>query len=360
MTGTVCIDLTDTSRKEVLGKKEGFRKITIRFYYPAAEEKGSRSDCLSEKKRKWLGKEKDFGLYESRVALYEGARMKDGTFPLILFNHGYGGFVEQNNDLCQYLAEHGYIVASIGHSYEAIETVYADGSSVTFDNSLYFRMFKPFIPAVIDLLRLRKMDLDAQEGLKCFDVHQNRYERFIVERVAEWEKDDRIASDKIRAMNEDETSFLYRKIDFSNGIGMTGHSYGGALAYAHCLDDSEVSCGINLDGGLFGNFGEKVNHKPFLQILNPGNVNVVSRSRIYHDSPVHYMVFRDIEHNGFTDKKLVGRNKAEIGTCDPVQTLDTVNAAHVAFFDRYLKNAEAENREPLPIDLSMIEKYEIL
>ncbi|MCR5793909.1 MAG: hypothetical protein K6G61_01005 [Solobacterium sp.] len=79
MTGTMYISLTDPDRKEVLGKKEGCRRVTVRFYYPSAEG-GSfpESSCLTDTKRKWLGRKKDFALYEKRIALYENAKMKDG------------------------------------------------------------------------------------------------------------------------------------------------------------------------------------------------------------------------------------------------------------------------------------------
>lgn len=361
MIGTFYTDLTDPVRKETLGKKTGSRRIAIRFYYPGIEEPGrTGGNCLTKTKAKWLGKAKDFTLYDSRICLYEGIRIKDGTFPLILFNHGYGGFTEQNSDLCQYLAEQNYIVASIGHSCEASETVYTDGTSTLFDRSLYLKMFRPFIPAVIDLFRLRKKELSDEEALKCFDVHQNRYEAFIVQRVPVWAEDDRLALKKVHAMNEDPESFLYHKIDFANGVGMTGHSYGGALAYYHCLYDDEICCGVNIDGGLFGNYADAVNHKPFMQILHKANRNVVSRSRLYHDKPVHYLIFGDTEHNGFTDKKLVSRQRSEVGTSDPVLTMDTLNKLHAAFFERYLKNKDTADSSPLPVTAQIIDTYETL
>ena len=163
-------------------------------------------------------------------------------------------------------------------------------------------MFKPFILAVIYLVRLRKKILTDEEALKCFEVHSNRYETFDVQRVEAWAEDDRLAFRKIHELNENNNSFLYQLIDFHNGVSITGHFCGGALSYYHCLHDDEISCGVNIDDGLFGSYGEMLCHKPFMQILNKGNENVFSRSRIFHDRSIHYMVFKDVEHNGFTDK----------------------------------------------------------
>ena len=71
------------------------------------------------------------------------------------------------------------------------------------------------------------------------------------------------------------------------------------------------------------------------------------------------MIFKDIEHNGFCDLKLVSRSKTSVGTCDPEKCLDTLNEVHVAFFDRYLKNKDVDNKTPLEFDQEMIETYEI-
>lgn len=97
-----------------------------------------------------------------------------------------------------------------------------------------------------------------------------------------------------------------------------------------------------------------------MQILNKGNVNVVPRSRIYHEKPVHYLIFKDIEHNGFTDKKLVTKKASAVGTADAEITLNTLNEIHAAFFDRYLKNEDICNSSPLPFNQQTIEKYEVL
>lgn len=179
-----------------------------------------------------------------------------------------------------------------------------------------------------------------------------------MERIPEWAEDDRLVIRKIREMAEDEGSFLYHKVDLSRGIGVTGHSFGGAAAYYHCLYDDEVTCGVNIDGGLFGDYDREVNHKPFMQIVG-GNLNVVTRSLLYHDRPVHLLVFKDTKHFGFCDMKLLSRNVKRTGKSDPVKTMDTLNEAHCAFFDRYLKQADADNRDVLDISRDVLTRYEV-
>ena len=293
------------------------------------------------------------------TTIYEDVEMREGCFPLVLFNQGNPGYMEQNTDLCQNIAEQGYIVASIGHSYESNETVYADGTSVKFNKSIYLKMFKPLIGAYIDLSRLRKENLTPEQATARFDQHQNRYEAFLIERLDEWAADDHCALKHIHELVEQPGSFLYQKIDFSHGVGATGHSYGGAVAYYHCINDEEITCGVNIDGGIFGNYGEKVNHRPFMQIINKSNLNVIMRTKLYHDKPVHFLIFRDMAHNGFTDWKLVVKKPMEMGTADPELVMDTLNQAHILFFDRYLKVQDSDNAEKLPIDEKALERYEI-
>ena len=374
MVGTRCIDVEDPSRQEDLGPKEGIRKFTIRFYYPGAEpaaEAGAEPaaaegaepeteglqpcDLVTDEKIKPFCKKPDYTWYKERVKVYEDLPIAAGPFPLILYSHGYGGCAEQNSDLCQYLAEAGYIVASISHTYEASVTTFQDGTKALFDNEAN-KGSEPLIPTLISMFR----KMTPEKALEMFNDQQRKYSQRMVGRLDVWLEDDRVAIKRIHELAEDETSFLYQKIDFSHGIGATGHSFGGAAAYAHCLRDEEITCGINMDGGLYGEFGEAVNHKPFLQMVNPWNVNFVTRCYLYHDRPVHFMLFRDMRHLGFTDVKMLTKNNFMLGKANPEKALNTINRAHAAFFNRYLKRAAVEDRSKLPVGKEMLEKYEVL
>lgn len=360
MVGTKVIDVVDEGRQEVLGSKEGYRKLVIRFFYPAVDsDKKVKCEYLTEAKVKQFGKKLDMTLYNKRIGIFENVEMKEGSFPLILYSHGYGSFVEQNTDLCQNLAESGYIVASIGHSFEASETVFADGTSVKMDRSILKKMMKPLIPAYLDIMKLCKKDLAPEEAAAWFDRQQRKYESFMMDRIIEWAKDAECCLRHIHKLSDDETSFLHGKIDFSHGVGATGHSFGGALAYYMCNYNDEFSCGANIDGGLFGEYGENVNHKPFMQIVNKRNLNVVQRAHLFHDKPVHFLMFKDMTHIGFLDMKLAVDKPLTFGKADPELVMNTLNNAHIAFFDRYLKQGDTGNADKLAFDTEEIERYEM-
>lgn len=53
------------------------------------------------------------------------------------------------------------------------------------------------------------------------------------------------------AKNETNKSRVWDRLE---GTGVTGHSLGGCVAYYLCRHFEEFICGINIDGGLFGDY----------------------------------------------------------------------------------------------------------
>ena len=99
--GTTVIDAIDERRQEVLGPATGNRRVTARLYYPA---------IVKEEKQVVIPK-KTVG------KMYADVQPVQAKFPLIIYNHGYGSYVEANNNLCCQLAARGYVVAAVGHSF---------------------------------------------------------------------------------------------------------------------------------------------------------------------------------------------------------------------------------------------------
>lgn len=152
-----------------------------------------------------------------------------------------------------------------------------------------------------------------------------------MERVPEWGKDTMCV---VHALKE-----RYEKwIDFSKGIGATGHSLGGATAYYLCQHEEEIACGINIDGGVFGDYGGMVMTKPFLQICCAENYNVETRSLFGTDAPVECEIFEDMKHIGFTDAKFFVPMKALVGKMDANEMYERL--AGCQFLEKYLKGCD--------------------
>ena len=127
MVGTKVIDTVDTAREEKLGPKTGNRIVVARLYYPATVKDEQRVEIP----KKTVGE------------MYANAKMLPEKFPLIVYNHGYGGYVESNNNLCCQLAAQGFFVVSVGHAYEAGKLTLSDGTHILADKSIKKRMIQP-------------------------------------------------------------------------------------------------------------------------------------------------------------------------------------------------------------------------
>ncbi len=79
---------------------------------------------------------KNYTSGEYAVDYYENVSHAEGKFPLILFSHGLNAYIEANTYLCCDIASRGYIFASVGHTYEVIDTDFEDGSFAVYDKKL--------------------------------------------------------------------------------------------------------------------------------------------------------------------------------------------------------------------------------
>mgnify|MGYP001278117318 FL=1 len=55
------------------------------------------------------------GLGKSAQNAVLNAKARSGTFPLVVFSHGYGGERRQSTFFCTHLASHGYVIAAMDH-----------------------------------------------------------------------------------------------------------------------------------------------------------------------------------------------------------------------------------------------------
>lgn len=301
--GTECFTVVDNTRTEILGPREGPRKIAVRLYYPTDKSNVAaleRADVLSERKVKALAKAYHFKIKDPSILkadYYENvSHVENQRFPLIIYNHGHNAYVECNTFLCCQLASNGYIVASVGHAYEAVINEYDDGTCDLFDTHINKIMFENRRKTIRAQKNVLKAKGSPEELFEKFDAFQKEHCKYILDRIPQW------AQDSMCAVNELKARYAER-IDFSKGIGATGHSLGGVTAYYLCHHEEEIACGINIDGGVFGDYEGLIMKKPFLQICCRDNFNLMTRSLIATEAPVQCEIFDGMTHMGFTDAK---------------------------------------------------------
>ena len=333
-------------REEVL-KPGTMRSISARVYYPTEKTAISglpksrhMSRSVTEGIRRAMYIPLNYDKMEASGTnvseCYEGAPHIEGKkFPLIMFHHGSGSYVEGNSFLLIELASQGYVVISVSHPMESAGADFNDGSSVIYEKFVTKQMYKPFIPAVIALAKLMKLKGTDEERAAKFDEVQRKYCKFLMGRLDEWVKDNDAAVDYAR---EHFTDF----IDFSKGIGIAGHSMGGNTAYRLCTTNPDYVCGINIDGAFFGDYTGATLDVPFLQVSCKDNENVVSRVYLNQSAPVYKALFKDMRHAGFSDMKHAMKPGLTVGKLDPDKMHENMCHAFLEIFDTYLKKVKPE------------------
>lgn len=340
-----------TYRVETLGPnawKEN-RKVTARIYYPADESDvvgKPRANVISPDLIKPLAKAfsapyKVFAENNEADFYLDVLPAAGEKFPLVVFNHGYQSYIESNNLMCIDLCSHGYVVLSVGHTFEAAVTDLGFGQYALQDKTAIKKMLSwGYIKGA---LKLQKMKVSAEEREKAFREWQDKCVPFFGERLVQWQ------DDVVCAIDECKERFADR-IDFEN-IGMTGHSFGGNTAYYMCHNMPEIKCGINLDGGIFGNYDGLIMHKPILQITSGPNKNIMAKVELDKDAPLYMALIDKVRHIGLSDAVWFIPSKMVVGKV-PADILHRfLCEAHLRFFDRYLKGKDVQ------MDLKGYEDY---
>lgn len=336
-------DAVEETMYNALGTK---RSIPARVYYPATKEsvKGLTKaryltrEMVSALKKQYmvpLSYDKAEKEGSNRSECYENAPFIEGSnFPLILFSHGYGSFREANSYLLCELASHGYWVVSVGHPHEGMLTELDNGTSYKVARKISSHCYSPFFKSVSALKKMGKAQGTNEELWQMFDSMQRTYNRFIMERIAAWETDTRIA---LKYLKEN----FYDRINWENGVGVTGHSAGGATAFALCEDEPETfTCGINIDSGLFGDHDGKSINVPFLQMNCEPNKSSVTWAFVKNRKTAYHAVFKDMQHLGFSDMKFQIPMPSMVGKLEPNVAHNEMCRIHLEFFDSYLKHTK--------------------
>lgn len=115
------------------------QRLQVEWWYPTNATQGGPDYLFSQELKSalvtYMGmpsfaiskKEKGVGL--------RGVEPATGTFPVVVFSHGFASFSRQNNRQAEALAAAGFIVASLSHPEHSLTTEYASGDVVGIDAS---------------------------------------------------------------------------------------------------------------------------------------------------------------------------------------------------------------------------------
>lgn len=260
-----------------------------------------------------------------------------GTYPLIVFSHGTTGTRSSNTSLYNELASHGYVVAAVDHTYEALYTTFEDGQTAWIDSG-YVKQFS------------------------MEDAHADRQQSYTF--YQEWMKirmgDLNFVIDTVLARAKDKDADpVYRLVD-PREIGVVGHSLGGSAALGIGRLRADVGAVISLEAPFMYDIqgtkdGEFVwNPAPYpTPVLNvyteswshlgewkqyAENFALLSDTRtvafsVYISSANHLSLTDLALASPFLTTVLSGSQ----ATKDAVTCLRIVNKVSLEFFDSYLK-----------------------
>lgn len=293
----------DTSRIETYANTGDPRKVTVSFWYP------------------------------------DNA---DGKYPLVVFSHGGISRVQSNESLYRELASHGYVVASVGHTYHTITTT-DEGGHTTWIDQGYMRE-----------LQTEDAKTNKQQSyefyLKWMKIRMDDI-NFVIDRIL------------VEAGNQ-KADTLYGLVDTA-AIGVMGHSLGGSAALGIGRVRDDVSAVIALESPFLYDikgvkdgefvFADEVYPVPMLNAYSDStwsdlaNLPQYAQNQTYL-SNAHATAFnvhiRGVGHFSLTDLSLLSPMLARMldgfpSATDPEDCLGTINKVCLAFFDSYLKKAGA-------------------
>lgn len=265
---------------------------------------------------------------------------QDTSYPVLVFSHGYApGFFAQNMVQMEELASHGYIVFSIGHTYESAMVWDAQGQAIPASET-----------------QMNAFYTEAEESDK---FHIDAYYAGEAEKPAAiraWLAAVPIAQQSIQVWTED-TKFVFSQIERMNlgqvdsplsgymdttHIGVFGQSFGGATAFQVCAVDLRCKAAMNMDGSLWGTMLDTPLQTPFLMMYGEHSKGMNDWALSLSTGRGYSLVVHGTQHNNFTDSSLAGPLLRSplwnaLGSINGQQMERIMNAYILAFFDQTLK-----------------------
>ncbi|MGD0939054.1 MAG: hypothetical protein ABR905_05020 [Terracidiphilus sp.] len=330
--GTSILYLKDPTRVEDAAPGGGSaRELMVQLWYPAQPSHNRFARYREPRETNALSSYQSMIRTNSR--LDAPVALAGAPFPVVLFNHGWGGRRTNDTFLTEELASRGYIVASIDNTYNASQVAFPDGRVV----------FGIASNVVND------PDSHTVEEVKAV------WDKELAKSVA----DQRFVLDRLESMNRSTGSPWFGRLDTHN-VGAAGHSFGGAAATAICAEDRRVHAAINMDGWFFGAIHERGANQPLLVMDSTAEeTGVTPDSHKTVDATLDDTDFADVEsslhtfggylllvkgaaHDDFTDQPLTSplRSLSYRGAIPTKEIQSIVRSYVVAFFGKTLRGED--------------------
>ncbi len=354
--GTSYLAVVDETRPEAFtDDPKDHRELLVRCWYPAQPVAGAKAEPFWGKDTKQISALlaqfmrlpktafDDLALIQSHAYTDAPLAKSKSRYPVLVFSHGYiPGFLSQNTAQMEELASHGYVVFSIGHSYETVANIFPDGRVVPFSQTRLMSFGQGAGKANA---------LVTKYGAATDAAEKDSLIRQVVaawpvldESLRIWAADVRFVLDELEKMNSGKrTSIFGRKLDLKR-IGILGMSFGGVTAGQVCAVDKRCKAGINLDGLQSGELIDHPMERPFMLMQSEAarDINRLFFERAKNDA--YYVVVKGTKHFNYSDFSLFSpeyQKAGILGSIDGVRMERIMNAYVLAFFDKYLRGKDS-------------------
>ncbi len=317
------------------------RPLTFQIWYPGLEQTKENIPFQSTAEAKAISDFQGWPLFHnSFMMLMNSHSMKDinvvpnMAFPILIYNHGYGGATRVYQTVCEDLASHGYIVVSLGHKEESAYLLKEDGSVMKYSpTNAFYAKRAPEInnqaigieqSVILNSNNLKEIKQAYQKLVELSPLH--------TESVNLWCMDTKEVILKLKDINNND-KHLKGSFDF-NTMGIFGHSVGGATA-GELSRTTTFKAGINIDGFQFGNLIHSQLKIPFLFISSNEEGERYLRISPFAEasaSETYHAIIKGFSHSSFSDLQLFSPNGAK--------DIELQRDLILSFFDKYLKNTE--------------------
>ncbi len=336
------------------------RELTAFFFYPSdsSEGKPTAEYAFPELPSLWNesmvknGLEMDnFFDFNIKTCCYEDLELsqKENRYPVVFYVHGGTTYPQQNTVTCQDLASAGYIVVAIGHQGGGVYRL-KDGR-LSHISKKYYEDLQEFgtDPVTKDIAPILVEKLEKEKALEISRKVTSSPGAVKFTKYADLQSEDiRYVADCLYKMNTGDIGSIFKdRLKLEIGIGVFGHSFGGATTAIVCRDDDRFVCGIDFDGGLFCQDSDL--KKPFMMLGSTVSYNVDALFLESNSGETYFVILDNVVHFDFGDFIFLAKNEALQlslrGTRDAMELRNILTTYTKAFFDKYMlkKSVEIES-----------------
>jgi hypothetical protein len=339
------------------------RELMLKVWYPSEADVSSHKSELYVDDASRAGFATKYGLppsalnYLDRVETYvfPDIPVAAGSFPVLLFSHGYGSKASGYYALLTEIASQGYVIINMNHTYESLGTTFPDGRQTYFDYGFQQEISAGAMDVVGPIIEAFKKGLSFEQRHPIVQkAVQDYFEGHIQDR---WAADMIYTLNLLQEWNAE--GWLKGKLDLSK-IGVLGHSVGGGTAGKVAMLDKRVQAAVNLDGIQWGNKIDTTYQVPYLYVSAdwPAEHEDINGHIYYKKSTDYFYETKLLQsgHPNFMDIPFMipVNTLSGSGSIDPYAGTEIVAQLVTSFFDRHLKELPGAN----PATIS--DRYELL